>query len=46
MTTALALDLGFDRPSILGGPRDDDPHRAPACQVPMAFHTTGSRSTT
>ena len=25
MTTALALDLGFDRPAMLGGSRDDDP---------------------
>ena len=25
MTSAFALDLGFDRPSILGGARDDDP---------------------
>jgi hypothetical protein len=24
MTTALALDLGFDRPPILGGPADPD----------------------
>jgi hypothetical protein len=31
MTTALALDLGFDRPSILGGSRDEpgDPHGRP-----------------
>jgi hypothetical protein len=27
MTTALALDLGFDRPSILGGARDERPAR-------------------
>lgn len=25
MTTALALDLGFDRPSIFGGSRDEQP---------------------
>jgi hypothetical protein len=32
MTTALALDLGFERPSILGGARDDD--HAPRTGVP------------
>jgi DnaJ-class molecular chaperone len=50
MTTALALDLGFDRPSILGGSRDEpgDPHgRAPHDRghTPHEHHASHDRLT-
>jgi DnaJ-class molecular chaperone len=43
MTTALAFDLGFDRPSILGGSREEQPgsHRP----APHEHHASHSRLT-
>ncbi len=43
MTTALAFELGFDRPSILGRPRDHD--RAPHGAAPEDDRSSHSRLT-
>ena len=43
--TALALDLGFDRPSILGGSRDDDDPRAHAATRRATIAPSHSRLT-
>jgi hypothetical protein len=43
MTSMLALDLGFDRPSILGRSRDDDP--APRVHAPRDDQSSHSRLT-
>ena len=43
MTTALALDLGFDRPPILGGGPDDD--HAPRPGMPGPDRSSHSRLT-
>jgi hypothetical protein len=41
--TALALDLGFERPSILGGSHHDD--SSSHGHVPRAAHASGHRPT-
>jgi DnaJ-class molecular chaperone len=43
MTTALALDLGFERPSIFGRSRDDDP--APRGGAPSRHDASHHRLT-
>jgi DnaJ-class molecular chaperone len=43
MTTALALDLGFERPSIFGGSPNDDP--APHGHAPGDDRSSHSRLT-
>ena len=42
-TSALALDLGFERPSILGGPHDD--HPSLHAHAPRAAQPSEHRST-
>ena len=42
-TAALALDLGFERPSILGGARDDAPD--PHGHAPREHHASHHRLT-
>ena len=43
MTTALALDLGFDRPPILGGAADPD--ASPRDHAPRGDRSSHSRLT-